>query len=217
MTAVVLLSIDPMLAIASLAPFPVIVWLVQLGALAAAAQLSLVGRGLGRNDQRAGRHDSRHPRGQGVCPGASRDRAVRPQQRPRGRGQSAGQLRLVVFRADGETVHRTRAVGRLGLRLLAGVPQCRHGRGAHRVCGLHRPLFHADRIDDPHGAGHAAGGRRGAANLRDSRPRAERRRAGSPRASGSAGGRDRAARRAVPLRHPRGDCMASTWRSGPAR
>ncbi len=46
-----------------------------------AARFSARRPGLGRDDQHSGRHDSRHPRGQGVCPGEARDRALPPRQR----------------------------------------------------------------------------------------------------------------------------------------
>ncbi len=42
-----------------------------------AARFSPRRPGLVANDQRAGRHDSRHARGQGVCPGAARNRSLR--------------------------------------------------------------------------------------------------------------------------------------------
>ena len=49
-----------------------------LGPLTVAAKLSLVGSRLGRDDERAGRHDSGHPRRQGLRAGKTRDRAIRP-------------------------------------------------------------------------------------------------------------------------------------------
>ena len=89
------------LAVATLVPFPIIAWLVHRvrGQLLRGAPAGEPG--LGRDDERAGRHDPRHPRGQGVRPGAPRGRALPPDQRPRPGRQRPGQHDLVVLRPDG--------------------------------------------------------------------------------------------------------------------
>ena len=134
--------------------------------------------GLGRDDQRPGRHDPRHPRRQGVRPGASRDRAF-PPRNDRVLGPTTASTRIWSF--FGPMVNlltQARPADRLGVRRLAGLPRTDHDRRAARVPGLHRPVLHPARIDEPHGPGHPAGRRQRPAHLRDPRPRPERARAG---------------------------------------
>ena len=90
-TAGMLFWLDPILAAATLFPFPIIGYVVYRVANADAARVSSRRPGLVAHDQRAGRHHSRHAGGQGVCPGATRDRPLRPGQRIGGRGQRSGQ------------------------------------------------------------------------------------------------------------------------------
>ena len=73
------LTIDPLLALATLRPFPLIVWLVVwVRGRLLRGYFRPGRRGLGDDDQRAGRHHPRHPRRQGVRPGRPRDRALPP-------------------------------------------------------------------------------------------------------------------------------------------
>ncbi len=60
MTAAILFSINPWLALATLIPLPIIMWMIHSV------------RDRLKSDQRARRHHSRHPRGQGLCPGKAR-------------------------------------------------------------------------------------------------------------------------------------------------
>ena len=67
------------------------------GARPDAARLRPGHSGMGRNDQRAGRHDPRHPRRQGVRPGTSRNRAISHGKQPRVPGQLPRQHTMGVF------------------------------------------------------------------------------------------------------------------------
>jgi ABC-type multidrug transport system fused ATPase/permease subunit len=69
MTAAILFSINPWLALVTLVPLPFIAWLIHTGARPPAHRLREDRPRLGRGDQRAGRHHPRHPRGQGLRPG----------------------------------------------------------------------------------------------------------------------------------------------------
>jgi ATP-binding cassette subfamily B protein len=71
MTAAILFSINPWLALVTLVPLPFIAWMIHTGARPPAHRLREDRPRLGRGHQRAGRHHSRHPRGQGLCPGRS--------------------------------------------------------------------------------------------------------------------------------------------------
>ena len=71
--------------------------------------------------QRAGRHDSRHPRGQGLRPGKTRGAALPRGQRPQPRRQRPRQQGVVAVHADRHVSNRSRPAGRLGLRNLAGL------------------------------------------------------------------------------------------------
>ena len=133
MTAVILFSIDPTMALVTLLPFPFIAWMAQKVRIRLAPWLRSHARRLGGNGQRAGRHDSRHPRREGVCPGEARDRALRPSQSARVRCQQSRQRALVVFRPDRHAAHRFRHAGDLGLWRLARVqPTGIHRRHAGR-------------------------------------------------------------------------------------
>ena len=68
-TAVVLVSIDPILAAATLCTFPIIAWLTVHLRDRHDPRLSARRPRLGRDDQHAGRYDSGHPRGESLCAG----------------------------------------------------------------------------------------------------------------------------------------------------
>ena len=76
MTAALLLSINYKLAIVSLVPLPVIAYSSAQGSHPFATRFSIGHPDVGRNDQRLGRYYSRHPRGQGLCPGTPRNRPL---------------------------------------------------------------------------------------------------------------------------------------------
>ena len=76
-----------------------------------AARFCLGHAGMGRDDQRAGRHDSRHSRGQGVCPGAAGSRAVSHGKRSRVSGQLPRERLVVVLRAGRQPADRA-GIGR---------------------------------------------------------------------------------------------------------
>ena len=73
LTTIMLFSIDPLLALVTLCPFPLIAWLIHGVRSRLRRGFEQGGRALAAHDERAGRHDSRHPRGQSLCPRAARD------------------------------------------------------------------------------------------------------------------------------------------------
>jgi ATP-binding cassette subfamily B protein len=97
MTAAILVSIDPWLA-AGHAGAAALHRLADPRRARKAAHRLREGRPrLGGSDQRAGRHDSRHPRGQGLCSGEARGGALPGRQRAQPGGQRPGQQDLVLF------------------------------------------------------------------------------------------------------------------------
>ena len=150
--------------------------------------------GLGRDDQRPGRHHPRHPRRQGLCPGAPRERALSRGQRSRVSGQLPRQRPVVVFRADRQPADRAGTGRRVGLRLVARLPNAPeqpHRRRPDRVRAIHRAVLRPHGLDEPHGGRRAAGRGQRAADFRHPRSRAQRRRAGQTGPCRAAAGQDR--------------------------
>ena len=184
MTAAILFSINPWLALVTLLPLPFIAWMIHVVRDRLRTGFEKIDRVWSRSDQRAGRHHSRHPRGQGLCPGKARSGAL-PRSQPAQPGrQRPAQQDLVAVHPDRLAADRNRPAGGLGLRHLAGFAQRHHGRRADRLPGLHQPLLHAARLDEPHRLGDAESRRRRQAHFRHPRPRVQRARAGQPGAPG---------------------------------
>ena len=141
------------------------------GARSAAARLRPHERRLGRDGQRPGRHDSRHPRREGVCPGK---REIERFGRRNQHVLDANDRVNVLWSFFGPTVTLLTECGMLviwgfGAWRVFNRPRI-HRRRADRLHRLHRPVLHAARIDEPHSRVHAAGRRRDASHLRDPRP-----------------------------------------------
>ena len=186
MTAVILVSINPWLALVTLLPLPLIAWLIHVRARPPAHRLREGRPRLGRSDQRAGRHHSRHPRGQGLRPGEARGRSASA--RPTQHNLAVNDRVNKVWSLFSPTVTLLTEIGLLVVWAFGiwQVSQRRdHRRRADRLPRLHRPLLRAARFDEPHRLGHAEGRRRRQAHLRHPRPRFQRARAGQPGASGA--------------------------------
>ena len=162
------------MALVTLLPFPFIAWMIQVVRTALAARFCPQQRRLGRDGQRAGRHDSRHPRREGVRPGAARDRPLPPPQSARAGCQRPRQSSVVVLRSDGDAADGLRHAGDLGVRSLERRQRSDHRGRADGVRRVHRPVVHAAGFDEPHVGLDAAGGRGHASHFRDPRPRADR-------------------------------------------
>jgi ABC-type multidrug transport system fused ATPase/permease subunit len=76
MTAAILFSINPWLALVTLVPLPFIGWMIHTVRDRLRTGFRKDRPRVVRGDQCAGRHHSRHPRGQGLCPGKARGPAL---------------------------------------------------------------------------------------------------------------------------------------------
>ena len=160
---------------------------------------------LGRGDQRAGRHHSRHPRRQGLRPGKARGRALPGRQRAQSGDERQAEQDLVAVFADGHAAHRNRPAGRLGLRHLADLQERDHGWRADRLPRLHRSLLHPSRFDEPYRLRHPARRLQHQAHFRHPRPRLQRAGTGQPGAPDQGHRPHRTQEGQLPLRHPRRD------------
>ena len=117
----------------------------------AAAWVSAGGAGLGGNVERAGGHDPRHPRREGLRPGKAGNRAF-PTDQPADPGcQRSRQPRLDLLLAAGQPAQPGGADRRVGLWGLAIVRRECLGRRADVISDVHRPILHPPGVDEPHG------------------------------------------------------------------
>ena len=194
LTAAILFSINPWLALVTLLPLPFIAWMIHV-------VRERLRTGFEKIDRVWSEVTSVLA---DTIPGIRVVKAFAQEQREAERFREANQHNLAandrlnrVWALFSPTVSLLTEVGLLvvwAVRHLAGVAQRDHGRRADRVPGLHQPLLHPARVDEPHRLGDAEGGRRREAHLRDPRPRVERARAGAARCiSGRCGARSRSA------------------------
>jgi ATP-binding cassette subfamily B protein len=180
MTAVILVSINPLLAVVTLVPLPFIAWMIHVVRDRLRTGFEKIDRVWSEVTNVLA----------DTIPGIRVVKAF-AQETPRGRplprrqrlqpaGQRQAQQDLVAVHAHRVAAHRDRPAGGLGLRHLAGGARQHHGGCAHRLHRLHRALLHAARFDEPHRLGHAEGRGRRQAHLRHPRPCEQRARAGQP-------------------------------------
>ena len=97
LVAAFLVSLDPMLAIVTLLPLPVIAYLVHRVREPVTRRFCPGHAGVERDDQCIGRHDSRHSGCQGICPRGTGDRSLSRSQRSRAAGQRSREYHLDFF------------------------------------------------------------------------------------------------------------------------
>ena len=147
MTAAILFSINPWLALVTLLPLPFIAWMIHVVRDRLRTGFEKIDRVWARDDQRAGRHHSRHPRGQGLRPGEARGGAL-----PRGQPATTSQANDRVNKIWSFFSPTVTLLTEIGLLVVWAfgvwqvVAQQHHGRRADRLPRLHQPLLHAGSI-----------------------------------------------------------------------
>ena len=155
MTAVILFSINPWLAVVTLVPLPFIAWMIHFVRDRLRTGFEKIDRVWGEVTNVLADTIPGYPCGQGVRAGASRSHPIPRGQQAQPRGERPHQQNLVFVFPQRLFLDGVGLVGGLGLRYLAGVQRRNHGRCVDGLHCLHQPLLRSLGFHEPHCLGHA--------------------------------------------------------------
>ena len=180
MTAVILVSINPLLAVVTLVPLPFIAWMIHVVRDRLRTGFEKIDRVWGEVTNVLA---DTIPGIRVVKAFAQEKREAEPLPRRQRHNLQVNDKLNKTWSLFTPSVSLLTEIGLLvvwGFGIWQVARGQHHGRRADRLHRLHRPLLHAARFDEPHRLGDAEGGGRRQAHLRHPRPREQRARAGEP-------------------------------------